>query len=102
MEKELFDWLALQAPVIVVLGMALWWMSRRLEKKEQKIEELQDYTRDKTFELLSTLKDTVRVLDKVAEGQADVRKDIHELSNILSARIDKFELDSLRNEKKKV
>ena len=31
---EIWTWLAQQAPVIVVMGIAIWWLIKRLEKSE--------------------------------------------------------------------
>lgn len=108
MEKDILSWLVDQAPVIVVLGIAIWWLAKRLEKKEaelkqaidrkeEEIRDLQKYAREKTIELLGALKDTVRVLDKVTEGQQDVRSDIKSLHDSVLARIDKLEIDTLRD-----
>ena len=97
MEKDLLAWLVQQAPVIVVLGIALWYMNKKVESKEAEVKELNGYVREKTLEMLMTLKDTVTILDKVTEGQSHVKDEIREMAERIIARIDKFEIDTLRN-----
>lgn len=37
---EVFNWLKLQAPVIVVMGIVIWWLAKQLVKSQTKNETL--------------------------------------------------------------
>lgn len=40
MENGIFTWLLEQAPVIVVMGVAIWWLAKRLVKAEEEKDSL--------------------------------------------------------------
>jgi len=40
MENGLLNWLLEQAPVIVVMGVAIWWLAKRLVKSEEEKDSL--------------------------------------------------------------
>lgn len=37
---EVFNWLKIQAPVIVVMGIVIWWLAKQLVKSQTKNETL--------------------------------------------------------------
>ncbi len=37
---ELFQWLKIQAPVIVVMGIVIWWLAKRLVSAEERNKDL--------------------------------------------------------------
>jgi hypothetical protein len=40
MEESIINYLLQQAPVIVLMGLALWWVVKRLERKEQEMNDM--------------------------------------------------------------
>jgi len=103
MEKDLLSWLVQQAPVVVVLGIAIYFLYQQMKQKDteikglnNEIKELNIYIRDKTMDMLVTLRDVSVVIDKVTEGQDHISAEVREMQNNILARIDKLELDGLK------
>lgn len=97
MEKDLLTWLVQQAPVVVVLGIAIYVLYRKTESKDAEIKELNIYIREKTLEMLVTLRDVSVVLEKVTDSHTEVKDTVKEMRSTILERINKLELDSLKN-----
>lgn len=41
-ENSLLEWLLLQAPVVIVMGVGIWWLARRYTDITEKLEKSQD------------------------------------------------------------
>lgn len=91
MQEEILKWLVSQAPVVVVMGIVIWALFKKLEKSEEEVKELNQYIREKTLEMLITLKDTVVVLDKLSAAHHDVKEEVSNLRIQIMSKIEQSE-----------
>jgi hypothetical protein len=93
------SWLLQQAPVVVVMGLALYvlWKDNKSIRKEAKrdreshaaqLKELNDYSKSKELEHLATLKDVVVIMDQVTEGQNKTQDDFAAVKDLVLGKID--------------
>lgn len=55
-ETSLLDWLLLQAPVVVVMGIVIWWLQKRYVNTTAKLEVSQDQKASMAQDMIEFIK----------------------------------------------
>ena len=76
-DPTILTWLLQQAPVIVVLGVVIWWLAKRLEKVEEQKETL-----SKDVIKLSTLWE--EKVDKNSEKESQIIELLREIKGLVT------------------
>jgi hypothetical protein len=79
----LLTWLLQQAPVVVVMGVVIWWLAKQLTKKDKLVSEL-----SKEVIKLTTLWETKseQLSDNTSEGYEEVLRLLKEIRKLLIER----------------
>lgn len=79
----LLTWLLQQAPVVVVMGVVIWWLAKQLTKKDKLVSEL-----SKEVIKLTTLWETKseQLSDNTSEGHEEVLRLLKEIRKLLIER----------------
>lgn len=83
MNIELTEWLLQQAPVIVVLGIVIWWLARQYLKKDKQLTQMSE----KTIQLATKWEEKAEYLgnknkeshSEIMQGQRAMASDIAEI-----------------------
>lgn len=81
--ETLLEWLLLQAPVVVVMGVVIWWLAKQLLAKDKLVSDL-----SKEVIKLTTLWETKseQLSDNTSEGYEEVLRIIKEVRSLLINR----------------
>jgi hypothetical protein len=79
----LLTWLLQQAPVVIVMGVVIWWLAKQLTKKDKLVSEL-----SKEVIKLTTLWETKseQLSDNTSEGYEEVLRLLKEIRKLLIER----------------
>ena len=79
----MLTWLLQQAPVVVVMGIVIWWLAKQLLAKDKLVSDL-----SKEVIKLTTLWETKseQLTDKTSEGYDEVLRILKELRSLLINR----------------
>jgi hypothetical protein len=79
----LLTWLLQQAPVVVVMGVVIWWLAKQLLKKDKMVTEL-----SKEVIKLTTLweQKSEQLADDTSEGHGEVLRLLKEIRNLLLSK----------------
>jgi hypothetical protein len=79
----LLTWLLQQAPVVVVMGVVIWWLAKQLTKKDKLVSEL-----SKEVIKLTTLWETKseQLSDNTSEGYEELLRLLKEIRKLLIER----------------
>jgi hypothetical protein len=80
---DIWDWLKDQAPVIVVMGVVMWWLAKRLVKSETRNEKLTEQV-IKIATLWESKSQSLSDDDK--EFKKDIYKSLQEIVAIIKSR----------------
>ena len=77
---ELTTWLLQQAPVVVVMGIVIWWLAKRLLEKDKDVTEL-----SREVIKLTTLweEKSEQISDDTNEGQGEIVRLLKEIRKLL-------------------
>ena len=79
----LLTWLLQQAPVVVVMGVVIWWLAKQLTRKDKLVSEL-----SKEVIKLTTLWETKseQLSDNTSEGYEELLRLLKEIRKLLIER----------------
>jgi len=66
-ELNILDWLFKVSPVIGVMGWFIWKQEKQISKKDDIIQELNNYAREQDKENLNAMNSIINVMDKLLE-----------------------------------
>lgn len=72
MEESIINYLLQQAPVIVLMGLALWWVVKRLERKEQEMN-------DMSKEFIKVISDYQTLVSRDLDTDREIRDLLQEI-----------------------
>lgn len=75
MNEGIMTWLFDQAPVIIVMGVAIWWLSKRLAKAETEKDKLSN----NVIKLTTLWETKATELGKETDGEKSFRKEAIDL-----------------------